>query len=57
MSLGLVMFVKALVLLAWAFISEWLWPEKKSLDKEGGGYTPGYSPLRLPAPKDTTDSL
>ena len=53
MSLGLTMFAKSLVLLAWAFISEWFWPEKPLLDEQGSGHAPGYRPLSLPAPKDT----
>ncbi len=44
------MFVKSLVLLAWAAFSEWKWPEE-SLDKQGSGYSPAYSPLRLPPPE------
>ena len=60
MSLGLVMFAKAIVLLAWAFISEWFWPEKPAelLPAEQETRPAAtYSPLCLPAPKDTTSLL
>ena len=53
MNLALVMAVKSLVMLVWLFITEWNKPQE-SLDEQGGGYTPTYEPLRLPAPEDTT---
>lgn len=53
MNLAAAMFVKSLVLLAWAAFSEWKWPEEPEelLDEQGSGYSPAYSPLRLPAPE------
>lgn len=56
MDLFWVMLVKGVVLLTWAVVSEWFWPEKPDelLDEEGSGYSPAYSPLRLPPPEDAT---
>jgi len=53
MDLFWVMLAKGVVLGLWAVVSEIFWPEDPSLYEQGSGYSPPYSPLCLPAPKDT----
>lgn len=50
MDLFAVMLVKSVVLLAWAGVSEYFWPEK-SLDEERSSYRATQRLPRLPAPK------
>jgi hypothetical protein len=53
MDLFLVAFAKSIVLLIWAVISEYFWPEPLLVDDEGDAtyYTGSHSPLRLPPPE------
>lgn len=59
MNLALVMFIKGLVLVAWAVFSEWKWPEEpESLPEigESGTTTSARQQLLcLPAPEKPTN--
>jgi hypothetical protein len=59
MDLFSVMLVKGVVLLAWAALSGWIWPDKEELLPSEEQTSPGtaYRPLALPAPDHFTDTL
>jgi hypothetical protein len=59
MDLFWVMLAKGCVLLLWAGVSGYLWPDKEELlpREEQSGPGPAYSPLAIPAPDHFTDTL
>lgn len=56
MDLFSAMLAKGLIVGAWAFVSEWFWPESLP-DEQGGCYRSTQGLLQLPAPEDAPDLL